>query len=493
MFPSRNLKQDSSGLLAPVKAHGVFTLFFLLMGFYAVAIGLVDDNRIRLVGMVAPIFGAILFTQYARRILLILLVTSLVFAARFRLTGLDFHTGGAEAAIAPVDFAIAGLLFWMVMQAVREGKGPDLPITPVTLALPLLIIVHLPSLIVAANTWLALLEILRLIKMALLLLVIIHYIKTRRDLVFVIMLILFSIGIQGLLAFLQGQFGFSSGLGFLGERDDVWVVQGGSFVGSRAGGTMGHANALAHFMEMTLPLALAIILSRLPNQMRTVATIVFGVGLLGLYMTLSRGGWGAALFGFAIVFLGNPQWRKKRERSRMVVYTLLAGLAALIVGALLLPTVIARISQFTEVSWLFRLRTYDVAVQMVLDNPLFGVGANNYLQGSAPYSEGVLLAWPDAIVHNVYLLVLSETGIVGLIGFLLFLLATWRLARRIIRDPDHLKSTIALGVWGGICALLIHSMLGWLFRYDPVFTLFWFYIGLLVALWRVPSSAGPVT
>lgn len=256
---------------------------------------------------------------------------------------------------------------------------------------------------------------------------------------------------------------------------------------------MGHANALAHFMEMTLPLALAITLSRLPNQLRAVATIVFGLGLLGLYMTLSRGGWGAALFGFAIVLLGNQQWRRKRERPRMVVYTLLTGLAALLIVTLLLPTLIARISQFTEMSWLFRLRTYDIAMQIARDHPLFGVGANNYLQVSAPYSEGILFAWPDAIVHNVYLLVLSETGIVGLMGFLVFLLATWRLARRLIRDPDHLKSTIALGVWGGICALLIHSMLGWLFRYDPIFTLFWFYIGLLIALWRVPSGASPVT
>lgn len=467
----------------------VGAISFVGLGVYTVLLTSVNDSRIFFIGLVIPVFIGLVFTRYAPRILLGMLVLSLTLSARFRLTGIDFHTGGAEAAVAPIDFAILGLLFWMALKSFRDRTVFALPLTPLTLTFPLLIMAHLPSVWIAEEARLAFLEILRLLKMGVLVLVLSYYVKTEKDLLFVVKMLFISISIQGTLAILQAQVGFTAGLGFLGERDTVWVLERGEFAASRAGGTLGHANALAHFLEMMLPMALAAAISRLPTRLRGLSFAALCLGILGLYLTLSRGGWGATLIGFAVVLMGNRQWRIRGQRRRMFAYMLLILLFLAFLGLLLWPTIEQRITQFSAASWLFRLRTYDVALQMTRDHPWLGVGANNYLEIATQYSAEVLRAWPEAIVHNVYLLVLAETGIVGLFAFLIFLSAVLRQAVHLARDRDLLKATIALGVLGGLCALLVHSLLGWLFRYDPVYTLFWFHVGLLVVLWRMPGDA----
>ena len=468
--------------------YGIFALLFLLIGLYAVAINNLTDNRVLVIMFITPIILVSMLTKFAPRLFLGLLVLSLSLSARFRLGTIAFHTGGAEAALAPIDFVLLGVLFWWGIE--NFGKVPMLTVrlTKLEKAFILLAIAQLPSLLIAPNVALAFLELLRLLKMGVLIAVLKHYIKTKRDLEFVVVIMLLSLAVQGVLAIIQTQFGASLGLGFLGERDNVWVVSSGAFVASRAGGTMGHANALAHFFELTLPLALAIILIKSTPRLSKLALAAFSAGLVGLYLTLSRGGWIGAICGLLIIFLGNHQWHVKQYRRRLIIYTLLAISGIIVLGSILWPSIVQRITEFNSISWLFRFRTFQVALEIIGDSPWLGVGANNYLQVSVPYSQDVLIAWPNAIVHNAYLLILAETGILGFSAFLWFLWNVWHQARNIIRTKKTFEASIGLGIWAGILALLIHSLVGWLFRYDPVYTLFWFNVGLLISLNNLRSS-----
>ncbi len=61
-----------------------------------------------------------------------------------------------------------------------------------------------------------------------------------------------------------------------------------------------------------------------------------------------------------------------------------------------------------------------IAVDTFLKNPILGVGINNFI----PYAAADLIAGPNRFlqpVHNIYLLELVETGIFGLLGFLLLI------------------------------------------------------------------------
>jgi O-antigen ligase len=57
-----------------------------------------------------------------------------------------------------------------------------------------------------------------------------------------------------------------------------------------------------------------------------------------------------------------------------------------------------------------------------MQNPFLGVGLNNFIPEAM---SSVFLSGTNRFlqpVHNIFLLVLAESGLVGLVGFLIFLL-----------------------------------------------------------------------
>jgi O-antigen ligase len=64
----------------------------------------------------------------------------------------------------------------------------------------------------------------------------------------------------------------------------------------------------------------------------------------------------------------------------------------------------------------YRLELLKISFRVFLENPL-GVGLNNYLYHQAPFQKtfSPILFQP---VHNIYVLVLIQTGLIGLVLFL---------------------------------------------------------------------------
>jgi putative inorganic carbon (HCO3(-)) transporter len=147
-----------------------------------------------------------------------------------------------------------------------------------------------------------------------------------------------------------------------------------------------------------------------------------------------------------------------------------------------------RVSVFGSSSWFVRTGSFQVAAEMIKRNPWLGVGANNYLAVAPQYVPfGVSKVFGDLIAHNLFYLVTAETGLVGLLVFLIVLWAIMAEGQKVARADDRLLSVIAIGTLGGIWALLAHGMFDWLFRYDPINTIFWFQVGLLIAIQNVMS------
>ena len=65
-----------------------------------------------------------------------------------------------------------------------------------------------------------------------------------------------------------------------------------------------------------------------------------------------------------------------------------------------------------------RIAFQSIAANIVETKPLTGVGYNNYVLTMGSYTEASIPKFP---VHNIFLLVAAETGIIGLVSFLLFL------------------------------------------------------------------------
>lgn len=94
------------------------------------------------------------------------------------------------------------------------------------------------------------------------------------------------------------------------------------------------------------------------------------------------------------------------------------------VGLIILGLATPLGARFTDISWtdesiVQRESLIQSSIAMIKDNPVFGVGLNNFLI-NLPSSE---IIQP---VHNIFLLVASETGVFVLGFFIWFLIKIYR-------------------------------------------------------------------
>lgn len=196
-----------------------------------------------------------------------------------------------------------------------------------------------------------------------------------------------------------GQFIFSKTLGFwiLGERTFTLSTPGIAkfdFYGReflRPYGTFPHPNVLAGFILIALML--------LPKRRWTL--MLSGLTIL---LTVSRvvliAGFTAVLFIF------------KKNRKLIILFILF-----------LLPILYTRyfsIFTYDSLTFLRREQLLFTAFDLWSRYPLFGVGLNNFI----PTAADALLTGPSRFLqpaHNIFLLSLSETGIVGLTGLTLLI------------------------------------------------------------------------
>jgi O-antigen ligase len=229
-------------------------------------------------------------------------------------------------------------------------------------------------------------------------------------------------------------------------------------------GTFEHQNSLgiaSHFLAFPL---FALFLARKPDH--KLPLIALSACVVVEILTVSRATIGLAAVGFLIVFVvSSAQSWSSRKASIAIV-----GLIAL---GLLVPIAMTSFSArsvLTEESDYDERAAFERAAAAVLaDNPL-GVGPNNYVivvntqgyndrAGVVPTSNSL-----SAHVHNVYYLVVAETGWIGLTAYLSFLLAPLIYA---VRQCHRLRKTqqgdLLLGFATSLLIVFLHSLYEWTF------------------------------
>jgi len=179
--------------------------------------------------------------------------------------------------------------------------------------------------------------------------------------------------------------------------------------------TFSHPNVLGGFLATVLPIILFGFIQTY-KQLQAPKKIFFAVsisiGIFALALSFSRSAWVAGVIG---MFATSVLLRKTKS-----FIWIMMGAVATGVGLVSLPYVQMLIEPNESVQ--LRLHLADAAIKMWRSYPLFGVGANNYLVRLPQVLQLRDLYFLQP-VHNIYLLLLSETGIVGffLFGYLLFL------------------------------------------------------------------------
>lgn len=262
-----------------------------------------------------------------------------------------------------------------------------------------------------------------------------------------------------------------------------WVVAAGDLgvggAGIRVFGTFDQPNPFSAYLNLSLPLALAIaVLSRKPPA-RWLAAGAAALMLGAQLLASSRGGLlalGAALAVMLIVGL----------RIEKIGSGLIAAGALLMGGAWalgLLPHSLQQRALHTfrldnvsltgplndaNFSSVERLAHWVAGIRMFLAHPVLGVGAGNY---GAAYARYKVPGWDVSLghAHDYFINAAAETGVIGLLAFLAFVAATLYVAWRAARSPSPnadaaaapghaFERALALGVLGVVVAVVVHSL-----------------------------------
>jgi hypothetical protein len=208
---------------------------------------------------------------------------------------------------------------------------------------------------------------------------------------------------------------------------------------------------------------------------------------LGLAVTLTRSGIGAAMAGIAAVILRTP------GRRRWLWLGVMGLAAAVIIGIVDLEE---RRGVSVDQLSADRLPHFITALWIAWDNPL-GIGSSGQFTEYAAYYYSEVADLPGAelartqTAHNQFLNVLVVLGIPGLIGLVWFYYELVTLLARIRRrlPLDSPVRAVAVGLTGAFVAYIVNSSFhnGGPFSSDPFN---WYWIGLTVALARMAERDG---
>jgi len=198
---------------------------------------------------------------------------------------------------------------------------------------------------------------------------------------------------------------------FLGERSFNGQTPGianASIAGNlilRPYGTFSHPNVLAGFLLIVISL----ILFR-KDKLNLFYGISLAISSIALLVTLSRT---TILLLAIMVFLKIVFIYKKRLHQRKFLLSLFTVMIVILYFVFLSPFSLRFLgSSLGDISVTQRESLANAAFAMFLKNPLFGVGVNNFLVNLPIFisQQTTVLIQP---VHNIYLLILAETGITG--------------------------------------------------------------------------------
>lgn len=242
----------------------------------------------------------------------------------------------------------------------------------------------------------------------------------------------------------------------------------------RLNGTFRQPNRYAQYLIILSSLAISMIANAKNIKWKAVLAAILAIIILNLYWTFSRAGYAAFILAILVYFLKTPM----KIRITIVIFILL-GIAALFNS----EKFRSRLTLFGEE----RQLVYKSSFEILKDYPIIGVGygdKNFYKLYKSKYKD------TDATVnhsgtHNIFLQSAVETGIIGLIAFILLHLKIFIMYIKTYKTAynDEIKWLClwAISSFVGVFAI---GQLHTLYR-DRNVHIFWFIVAIMVSIYQI--------
>ncbi len=315
---------------------------------------------------------------------------------------------------------------WLMSFGLRQNTGPrdrEASHIPSYLVIAMLALVGtmVLSATVAHNISSSLKEISKWLEVAVVVLLGSQYLRSRRQIWIIVALICLAGISQAFYGYIQAYFN-------LGPQSFIRDA------GLRVYGTFDQPNPYAGYINIPLSITLALMLLGRNWVIRILAGLTAIILGVAEYLSQSRGG--EIALAAALLFIILAGIPRIRVLMRVLIVLFLGIFAALLAGwipvSVFNPVLrflgAAQIS-FTnpsnqDYSTAERLAHWIAGLHMFMDHPVLGVGIGNYPDA---YPKYFITIFTTSLghAHNYYINIAAETGSIGLIAFLLFLLAVF--------------------------------------------------------------------
>jgi len=307
--------------------------------------------------------------------------------------------------------------------------------------------------------------------------------------------------ILNVLLFVGTLFGIYGILQYNGIDFSFWIKNLGR---QKVFGLFGNVNYFAEYLIIPLPIAIALFFANKNKKSKILLSISILAMGGSLIATFTRGtylGLGISLVFMFILFLTIRGKKFIKEYKKIFIFIL--ALIILITFLFVLPnplnkpgTVISKIkgrisiAQLTKGSSLKRrIAIWKFTGMIIEDHPLLGSGLGTFKYNSLNYQAKFFnrgenrSLYPYGIadkVHNEYLQLWAELGIIGLGAFMWIIISFFICGVKILKKTkDNYREGLIIGLMGGIIAVLIEGLFGFPLHQPATIVLFWLSLALI--------------
>ena len=267
----------------------------------------------------------------------------------------------------------------------------------------------------------------------------------------------------GITALSQYALDFPTNLAFFGTGTEKEMLGTQSQALSRVPAFMRTPTEMAWIVSALLPIVIAPLVCRVKifeSWQKLLLPVAAFWGIVGVILSLARGSWISLLIGIALVISCGWYKLSKSERKSYFVSVAVAIVSAMLLLAPFASRIQERLTADDEGSAYIRVPLMETALRMIQDNPLVGVGLNNYRSAMTKYDETadfVSQIFPNP-VHNVFAHITAEAGVPAGIIFSLLIFVAFFECFKTMATRDRLLFALALGASAGMLAFVISAV-----------------------------------
>jgi len=239
--------------------------------------------------------------------------------------------------------------------------------------------------------------------------------------------------------------------------------------------TLGRRNFAAEYLVMVIPYMYYLLIDK---KKQWILYIPLVLSVIHLILTFTRASYIAFLIS-GVVFFVLAVKRAVIKKEVVVMICILIFSQPLFSG----------IKTFERGTVKSRMLIWNITLKMIKKNPIMGVGPGNfiitypyYATGEAEALRGTSLLVDS--VHNDYLEVCAEAGIVGFVLFLYLLFSVFKASFVLYRGSGRKEKLLIAGIISSMVAICINGLASFPFKNPATLLLFWADVSFIGGIYR---------